>query len=610
MPHRSLSTETPPTAVRGWFRAVFPHPCIGWCAWLVLTAMVVHADEGTVDLRRTAGPDSALAVEVGGLPELYKGLRASKWFEQVSGSALFQRWRGSPGYEGLAKTLAEIERRLDRPLTEVVEGLARHRLMFVLEPAAEGAAPGWLLAGHGSGEARVAELVALWNRLEQARTVSRTADGFSWTERQVGSGANGLLVYVVRGGHWWLSNREFLLRRAVTASAGDVPATTGEGVFDWSAEFDRLPRNAHVRCVLRARAWDELLRIEEGLVSGDFGDRFAAEWWRGTECVSCALGFDPDGAQHGPNVELRASWPKASAKWEALCRRSVGGASFLERVPSDALLTVSARVQPLAGWNWLPIPDDENSRRELGKLRSVVMGLCFGLDPFDDILAGLEANWGVSLVPLRSGVPGRWPLALVAVWELPGEGRADWDAARRALLGRGLANAVRTGLTIWSVAHNDKQPDRPTRLRAEPAREGEPTGELVWLDGLTEGEPAYAIGERYFGLGTSPGALKAFLDTSAARRGWRGGEWMPDDAAASRNVMAHVAAKRLRSWLTENKASLAEAVARWQKVDAKGVVKRLDRLSEGLELADDLVLGAKFEEGELVISGAWSSGGE
>jgi hypothetical protein len=125
----------------------------------------------------------------------------------------------------------------------------------------------------------------------------------------------------------------------------------------------------------------------------------------------------------------------------------------------------------------------------------------------------------------------------------------------------------------------------------------------VWLDGLTEGEPAYAIGERYFGLGTSPGALKAFLDTSAARRGWRGGEWMPDDAAASRNVMAHVAAKRLRSWLTENKASLAEAVARWQKVDAKGVVKRLDRLSEGLELADDLVLGAKFEEGELVISG-------
>jgi hypothetical protein len=39
-------------------------------------------------------------------------------------------------------------------------------------------------------------------------------------------------------------------------------------------------------------------------------------------------------------------------------------------------------------------------------------------------------------------------------------------------------------------------------------------------------------------------------------------------------------------------------------------VKRLDRLSEGLELADDLVLGAKFEEGELVISGAWSSGGE
>lgn len=581
--------------------------CAVWVTFVACCATSVFAAEGEVDLRRLAGPESALAIEVTGLPALYTGVRSSRWFEQVTESALVRRWRGSAGYSGFARTVVEVERQLGKSLPEVVEGLARNGLVFVLEPTREETVPGWILAGRGASDDRVAELVALWNRLERARTETRSADGFTWTERQVGNGSTAPLMYVVRGSNWWLSNREFLLRGGVTRSVENAARVADDAAFDWSREFDRLPKNAHVRCVVRTRAWDEMLKIPEGLQSTNHGDQFAARWWHGTDALSCSLGFDPAGAEQGPEVELRAAWREATPQWQAVCNSSEGGTSFLERVPANALLTLSGRMQPLAGWNWLPIPDDEQARKDMARLRAVVMGLCFGMDPFDDILAGLEANWGLTVVPLDTEVSGRWPVAVVALCELPGEGRADWDASRRALLSRGLANAVRTGLTVWSVALNEKREGRPTRLRAEPAREEGATPELVWLDGLDEGEPCYAVGPRYFAIGTSPVALRSVLDASAAQPVWQAKEAFPRDEAVRQNLLAHVSMKRLRTWLTDHKSSLATAIARSQKLDAQGVERRLERLYEGFELADDLILGARFDEREIVLHGAWTA---
>jgi hypothetical protein len=577
------------------------------CGWFAVCANIAFAADGEVDLRRTAGPESALVIEVSGLPSLYTGVRASRWFERVTESALFRRWRGSAGFAGLVRTVNEVEGHLGEPLPKVVEGLARNGVVCVLEPASEGVVPGWVLAGHGVSAERVAELVALWNRLEQARTETRTAEGFSWTERQAGQASDAPLVYVVRGARWWLSNREHLLRGAVTRCTAETVPVAAEAKFDWSREFDRLPKNAHVRAVARARAWDDMLKVDEALVSDNAGDKFTAQWWRGTDALSCSLAFDAEGAEQGPDIELRASWSEASPRWLAVCESSQGGTPFLERVPANALVTVAGRLQPLAGWNWLPIPDDEHARRDLGRLRSVVMGLCFGMDPFDDILAGLEANWGLAVVPLDGDVPGRWPLAVVALCELPGEGRTDWDASRRSLLRRGLANAVRTGLTIWSVSINEKRDGRPTRLRVEPALEGSAAPELVWLDGLDEAEPCYSVGDRFFALGTSPVPLRSLLESSSSNTGWRGGDTFPRDDAVRQNVLAHVAVKRLRDWLVDQKAALAEAIARSQKLDAQGVERRLERLSEGLELADDLVLGARFEEREIMLRGTWTA---
>jgi hypothetical protein len=577
MPSRSVDT-----------RSCIRTPGRGGQFGLVLLVAVLLG-VGRASLAQDASPaktaersSAALEIVVRDVKPLFMSVANAPWAQRIASSALYRRWIGSPAFQAARATIGKIEEAFGQPLPKVLGELLAGGVSMTVDPT-EGEGADVVVVGLAENRQIVEQTISLWNRLDNVTSqpvAGPPSEPVVYERRKPGEEP---VFYATTGRLWLVGNRLGAVQSRLQAGVAGLERAL--------ASESESPPLVSVR--MRTAAWNQTFRLEEGLAAADPFQRWFAQQWSALRELTGEIDL-----RTGPAVRITAKWDagKTSARWQDWVRLVTGSrAEVFDRAPAGTLVAIGGRIQPGLALQLLPAPEDEAERRELQKLRKVLTGVCLGLDFVDDILSKVSVDWGLYVLPRPATETDLLPVGIVFAWKMPPAAPGD---PRGGQVGRALTNALQAGLSVWATVENDR-PDRgQVAVRLTTDVQGPESDELLHLEGLDWGQPAFSLTDGYLVIASHPGLVREFASPSqaSARLAARLERLWPTEPGVTldQQVLAHIGVGSIRTWLAANQSDIARAIAKARGTEAEKVERGLERLSESLELCDDLLLGLQF----------------
>lgn len=569
--------------------------------------------------------DSApFRLEVRGVPQLVDGFSDRPWVRQVVSSALFQRWQSSPAYRDAGKSFGRMQEAIGGSLVQQIAALSHEGLIVLMEPGEQGP-PRLLLIGIARDEATIQKAISFWNRSERTAAIAHPAEGRTVWERKT-AGGDQSVFYASAGTVWLIGSQLDVLEPLLVLGEKAL-----RNRFQSTADTVEVPR---VTVRITPAAWSPSLNVASLRESDDPANRWIAAQWDSLAMLRMELrevvAQDGDSRSPGLQMSVEGQWAdgRTSQGWSDWVAAISGGRTeTFDRVPAGTLVAMGGRLQPRLGFDLLPLPTDEPTRREFAKLRRIARGVLLGLDLYEEILARLPVHWGLFMLPRQPTPQDPLPLGAVLAWQMPTPAA---DEPEGGLVARAIMNALQTGLTLWAAAENEAQsrhvseeaPADSAKRKGEEQQPGQVAvalsrstavagNEVFRLDGLPYARPVFSLTSGYLVTATHPELLDAFAVASQTpiRLSNRLEMQLANpDLLREKQFVAHVAIANLRKWLVEHKPALSQVIAGWRKVPVDEVSRRLDRMGEVFEPLDDLVATVSWRKEGVVFDLYWLSG--
>ena len=287
----------------------------------------------------------------------------------------------------------------------------------------------------------------------------------------------------------------------------------------------------------------------------------------------------------GMELELLVDYDgaQASPQWQRFVEKAQGQPDLLSRVPQDALMAVTGRMDLSFIGRLLefPLPPDEARKRE--SMRQIIRGLCLGRDLFDDLLPKFEANFVAFAVPVPDADSATIPFEGLVAWQIPPVAAQDAPPAE-ADLHAALDNALNSAMNFYAATRNAAMPDEIVTVRTA-AHSG---AKVRWIEGLANWQPACSVTGTHLVLASSQRVLKAFVDQPADTsllalpryQRWAK-EFFPQT-----NELLLINVARLRRFISDRRPAILRLIEQARGVSADQVSARLSRLEDLLPLLD------------------------
>jgi hypothetical protein len=549
--------------------------------------------EAKADAKSSPDTAPALQIVIRDVKSLLATLPESPWVQRIAGSALFGRWVGSPAYQAARATVGKIEAAFGQPLSTVLSQLLAGGVLITIDPE-EGEAADFIVIGLAENNQIVEQTILLWNRLDNVSP--QPAEGPPGEpvvyERQ--KPGDEPLFYATAGRLWLLGNRLASVRKHLELGS--------QGLVRSLAHESSTPPLVSVR--LRTAAWNRAIELDKGLIATDPFQRWLAGQWVALHELTGEIDL-----RSGPTVRITAKWDaqNSSIRWQDWVRLVTGArADVFDRAPAGTLVALGGRIQPGLALQFLPTPEDEAERQELRKLGKILKGVCLGLDFVDDILSKVAVDWGMYVLPRSPTEADLLPVGMLFAWKMPPSEPGD---PRGGQVGRALVNALQAGLSVWATVQNDREDAGPVAVRLTTDVNGPESDELLHLEGLPWGRPGFALTDGYLVVASHPELIREFASPSqaSARLAARLEQLWPNrkGITSDQQVLAHVSVGAIRTWLESSQSDIARAIAVARGTEAEKVERSLERLSELLEVCDDLLLGLQFAPESVSVELRW-----
>ena len=360
----------------------------------------------------------------------------------------------------------------------------------------------------------------------------------------------------------------------------------------------RRRKTAAIRLFLQPRRWDgavlrEVARAVDGTAhaADKLAVRTAADLWKAsrywTVTADLRMPLLVDGYL---SIDRDRLTPEAAEMLASM----QGEASFLRRIPSDAVLAFAGRVDIAKMATLLLSVENEESVRKVEKFRAATQGPLLGLDFFDEILASMGPEMGSFLLPPEGDEPVRWAVGTRMRRRAADDPRPQVEQA--------LNNGLRQAMTL--IAANleaDGKLARVETIEAEGAR-------FTSLEGtLPESLPlprCFAFWNDYFLLGSSRDVIRGAIALPAEETLLSAAHVreLLSPAIRSPSQLLYVDSRGLRRLLDSNPEALATVFGSLQPLDALTIRKRLMGLLPLVEAVDAVVVAGEVREDGIAMS--------
>jgi hypothetical protein len=389
----------------------------------------------------------------------------------------------------------------------------------------------------------------------------RVHRGRAYTEREKSDG--GREFYLLRGGILAFSAQERMIRAVIDQDLTAPPASENPGRVAVGLRALGLA-DKFAACWFDPRGFDAELAAKAGATDDPGEKAFLSQFarvWAATDGVAVY-------AHPGRGLELGVAagidWRKLPKEVREFAHPSSGGTTLWPVVPDDAILAAGGRLdlpRLVAGVAEFLPPEGRT-----GLKSAIEQGLApvVGRDKLPAVLAGLGPDWVVWVTPPAKGVGG-WTPEWTAILKLSGGDVKGADVPRTVL------QAVDFAAQMIRFGYNRDNDDQ-IELTDE-TRDGVTvrvlSNEARFPDGF---RPSYALKQGHLVIASSPEGVHRFS--------------VPAPGASADGLMLRFSARHLRGYLTEHRAGVAGAVARWSGKSAEDVGRELDELTAVLEAFD------------------------
>jgi hypothetical protein len=434
--------------------------------------------------------DFGVCIVVRDLQGHYARLERADWFKAFRGSPLGKSILESPELQHLEKWQGELKKHFDLDWATLRDDILGDTLILAYSPGSKDQTKDehGLILLHVRKPERLVQFIDELNTAQQksGEVKSLTAlqyKGATYHCRQEKSKAQ---YYFVDGSLAAVSTKEEAIKALLDKRLASAKDQT------WAKRFRHAgAEQAFLTLCVNPR------QIQPDFGSDLKGSDALPSYWRALEGIFLTLTIKDD-------AELRLSLqadPDQLPKWaRGPFTRTTPASSLWQRFPEQSILTVASRLDfadTLDGFKaLLPEPD---RKAFVAAVQNNLKGM-LKLDPFDDIVPNVGPDWGICVLPAKSGQ--HLPVVMVAVAVQPGSKKPAVDQT--------LYQAVHAFAGFALLDYNAKNPDATIRLQTMMQDKVEVaylTSDKAFPAGV---QPACALKEGFLIVATSPDAIANF----------------------------------------------------------------------------------------------------
>ena len=545
------------------------------------------------------GESAALCLEVPRLAETWKRVEHSRMAERVQAFPPFERFVRGPGFQQWTFIEKFVAQATGQPLSEQLLGLCSESLVVAVY-LSEGEKPQGVAIARARDSASLSQAIDSWGKLEpQHIDKSRQHRGQTYIQRAKSSGSKEILYYTVFDRTLVLSDQEALIRQAIDfqlAAAARAESREPTGPAVRSLRESSLYRTARARLRddsaaflhVNARAWDKALR--EGAKT-DPDAVSVLKVWQHVSALAASLRFD-EGVALDVVAELNRE--RLPSGWTQFVQSSRATTGWADRIPGDALLAISGRVdvRPLVQMWLATVPDAKSDDFVRG--RRVLRSLLAGRDLFDEVLPAVLSDVTIHASAQRDAAVGAAPFELFGSLSWP---LADGTSSiiESPPLAGSLDNALQFGLNFLAGFLAHELPESNVIVESETTSETT----IRWLKGLSPWEPAYGIAAHRLVLASSRASLSRGLGSAASNVAEsRSSRLVKHEQRffATMTQLVWFDSAQTREALAKHPDWIATALAQRSPESKPKIATRLSHLGEVLQLFDAAFLAGRLSD--------------
>ena len=545
------------------------------------------------------GESAALCLEVPRLAETWKRVESSRMAERVKAFPPFERFVRGPGFQQWTLIEKYVAHVTGQSLSDQLLGLCSESLVIVAY-LPEGAKPQGLVIAQARDSASLRQAVDSWGKLEpQHVDQPQQHRGQSYIQRVKSAGSKEVLYYFVFDRTLVLSDQEFLVRQAIDFQQAAVArAESREPTVAAVRTLRESPLYRTARARLRddsvaflhvnARAWDKALR--EG-AKNDPGAVPVLKVWQHVSALAVSLRFDEGVAL---DVVAELDRERLPSGWTPFVQSSQATTGWIDRIPGDALLAISGRVDvgPLVQM-WLAAMPEAKSD-DFARGRRVLRSLLAGRDLFDDVLPAVLSDVTIHASAQQDVAAGVAPFELLGSLMWRSSVKAASSAEPPALM-NSLDNALQFGLNVLAGYLAHELPESNVIVGSETS--GETT--IRWLKGLAPWEPAYGLVAQRLIVASSRASLSRGLGLAASNVAEPRSSRLAKHEQRFFPTMTQLVwldSVQTREALTKHSDWIATALAQRSPESKPKIAARLSHFGEVLQLFDAAFLAGSLSD--------------
>lgn len=575
-------------------------PMFRWLVLLVLLCMpaVLRAADLS-PLLQLVTDDAGLCIEVSNLRDQLPVLEQSNFFQRLQSLDMYREWVEGEEFQHWRAVKQTFERLTGEPLDKTAVDLFGSSVVIAVYPSLDGNTSGVLLT-QTAGDESIDRFLDAWNRAEPHKTVEHSHREQPYFSRSRTSDEAPPIFYARLGHVLAMSNSSTTIEKTIdlhltSVAASRDPIANFVCIAD-SPQYQKI-RDAYSTPLIASvyfnpRRWDGFLDLDSNL---SLPHQALCAAWKRTQAIMCGLRFE-----QGPVFDfvLDYNGEDPGERWNRFLERAQGEPEFLKRVPSDAVFAIAGRhdfadLEPLIRQM---LPSSVLSR--WSNYRATARGMLFGLDPFNDVLANFEPNWGAYLCPRRSSGDGRAAMDGVVAFQLPPIER-DRVGTQQVSLRAALENGLIAGLNLWALYGEDAQHGTSAEVRTE-TRDGVT---IRYLETSGVFRPAFAITDEFLILGSGPELVTEFVGGGTKNRLIDDPKFQAQSAEhfSGHNQLIYANIGALREVLAKNREHYVQRVAEGHGMSNEAAEHKVAHIEDVLGLVDSMFLAGQVEANRIRI---------
>lgn len=557
-------------------------------AMLAMGWQIAGAAEPKRELWDLVHKDAGLAIEARNLSEQSRQFVKSELFQRIQRHSAWQQLLHGRQVQHLQQVRQAVNDVTHASLVSWLDKLFGQEVILAITPQASGK-PRSVLLTRLKQPADLEEILAAWNKLEprtEAKFQHRGVDYFS----RVKADQHDPLFYVLIDDVLVVSDQG----EAITVALDLALDQQHENALLRLPSFQKLLQTLNSASVIRIVAQPSAWRVSHSAAEAKPNDP-VERWVKQAidDCQIIGLGVRFDSGLLAEVVAMSDSLQR-SPEWLKVVEKTTGTPGFLKRVPQSAVALVAGRqdVGDLASWILSNLSDEQS--KKFKNVRQVLRGILLGNDLFDDVLPQMPADFGGYLVPRPEWQATSIPVDGLIAMTMPRTERTEESGRQRPGIRQAIDSAVTTGVSLVLAAQNG----------TATLEQSDFNGTIIhWIQNLGPVQPAYAMTTDYFLAASSPQLIRDFLSQNPA------GTLAMDEKFQKANAelfgelsqIALLRGERVREFLAQHREFLLKQLEAAHKLKPEEASKRLDRMLEWVQLADQLVLGSSLHTDHIKV---------